>query len=471
MVAHHSLFPYGRTSYSFLLDPDLGGLAMQASSKNKNRFTSELARLHEQIDELQVCNKIDEKEKEQLQLQIMIVSGLRESIIATDLNGIITFWAKGAEQLYGYSRNEIVGRPVTTIFMPGDQSQKRKLFEHVRLNSVRKGIFERRRKNGDSFWADSVASLLCDESGRPYGVICIDRDLTKYIQERNRLIKRSSDLMDTANMWKYLYTISRLCDQPGIPFEATVGEIVNLLPSVWRNQLIVGTCAEIDGKKYKSDTFVKTDWKTIRKITVDGKHVGNFEVYYPQSRVHDGIFSCGKEKMDLFTIIAERIAVMYENKKQEESLREKAKELILYSGDHNADTDLNVLMAKKENDQNELKENVFFQVIKFVFPYLEKLKSVRFNEIELSLLSLIESNLSYIISPFVNSHPSKFLNLTPMEKKIAEMVKKGKSTREIADLLHLSENTITTHRNNLRKKLGLKHKKVNLGDYLAFLDG
>ena len=54
--------------------------------------------------------------------------------------------------------------------------------------------------------------------------------------------------------------------------------------------------------------------------------------------------------------------------------------------------------------------------------------------------------------------------------KIANLVKDGRTNKEIASMLYLSENTVKNHRSQIRNKLGLKHKKINLRSYLRSLD-
>ncbi|MEZ4549185.1 MAG: helix-turn-helix transcriptional regulator [Desulfobacterales bacterium] len=56
-----------------------------------------------------------------------------------------------------------------------------------------------------------------------------------------------------------------------------------------------------------------------------------------------------------------------------------------------------------------------------------------------------------------------------MQIQVADLVKAGKTTKEISEILRLSDRAIEFHRNNIRNKLGLKNKKVNLRSYLMSL--
>ena len=58
------------------------------------------------------------------------------------------------------------------------------------------------------------------------------------------------------------------------------------------------------------------------------------------------------------------------------------------------------------------------------------------------------------------------LNMTPKELKIANLIRQGRTSKEICEILGSSEKVIAFHRQNIRKKLGLLNKKVNLKSYL-----
>ncbi len=145
----------------------------------------------------------------------------------------------------------------------------------------------------------------------------------------------------------------------------------------------------------------------------------------------------------------------------EEKVRERTSEL------YNANIALRVLLKQREEDKNELEEKILSNVRELIMPSIEELKKSGLSSKYSSYLRLIESNLLEIISPFSIKLSSKYANLTNKEILVADFIKRGKSTKEIAGILDVSKGTIDSHRNNIRKKLGLSGTKANLRTYLS----
>ena len=130
---------------------------------------------------------------------------------------------------------------------------------------------------------------------------------------------------------------------------------------------------------------------------------------------------------------------------------------------------LKVLLKKRDEDKAEIEEKLFLNMRQLIRPYLEKLKKSRLNERQRSYATILESNLDDLVSPFASSLSTEYLRLTPAEIQTADLVRQGKSTKEIAELLYLSHRTIEFHRENIRGKLGLKNQKTNLRTFLLTL--
>jgi PAS domain S-box-containing protein len=174
-------------------------------------------------------------------------------------------------------------------------------------------------------------------------------------------------------------------------------------------------------------------------------------------------FEEGKSILGIMTDITER-------KRTEKLLEEKERELRTKAGNlEEVNTALKVLLKGREEDKNLIEEKVFANVKELVLPYIKKLKQTPLDRSQSACIDLLESNLKEIVSPFAAKLTSKYLGLTPTEVKVANLVKEGKTTKEIAEFMNSAGKTIEFHRDNVRKKLGLRNKKVNLRTYLLAL--
>jgi PAS domain S-box-containing protein len=152
-----------------------------------------------------------------------------------------------------------------------------------------------------------------------------------------------------------------------------------------------------------------------------------------------------------------------ERKRAEEALRESERELRIKAQNlMEVNTTMNVLLNTMEKDQEELKERFLTNIKEQVLPYLEKLKKTPLDGVQQGLIKTAESYLDDIASPFVQKLTSNYLNLTKKEIQIASLIKEGKTSKEIADILNSNLRVISFHRENIRKKIGLKNKQGNL---------
>lgn len=129
-------------------------------------------------------------------------------------------------------------------------------------------------------------------------------------------------------------------------------------------------------------------------------------------------------------------------------------------------TALKVLLKKRDEHRLELEEKVLINIKELALPYLEKLEKTVLDPTQRAYLGILEANLDDIISPFSRHLSSRLWNFTPAEIKIANLIKQGKTTKEIAMLLNLSPKTVETHRKNIRKKLAIHGRKANLRSHL-----
>ena len=131
-----------------------------------------------------------------------------------------------------------------------------------------------------------------------------------------------------------------------------------------------------------------------------------------------------------------------------------------------ANVALKVLLKKSSEQNTEIEEKVMNNIDSLVFPYLEELLSKLKNKNNLLICSTIKKNLELVTSSFNQTLILKYRHLSPREIQVADLIRHGKSTKEMAEFMNVSTFTIETYRGNLREKLNLKNKKINLKLFL-----
>jgi PAS domain S-box-containing protein len=150
-------------------------------------------------------------------------------------------------------------------------------------------------------------------------------------------------------------------------------------------------------------------------------------------------------------------------KKSQKALKVKAKNL------GEANVALRVLLKRRHEDKTEFEEKVVSNVRELVEPYLKKIQRTGLTGRQRAYLGILESNLKEVVAPFSRSLSAKYINLTPSEIQIANLVKHGMTTKEISEILNVSTKAVEFHRHNIRKKTGITNEKVNLRSYLTSL--
>jgi PAS domain S-box-containing protein len=309
-------------------------------------------------------------------------------------------------------------------------------------------------------------------------IITICRDITEHRQAEEELKKhrdhlerliedRTGELKNSENKYRSIFENANdaiLLAREGILIDCNAKALE--LFGVTREQIIGQTPHKLsppfqpDGsdsrKKARVDAALsgvpqRFEWQHIRS---------NGTVFDTEINLH--AVNVGEERLlqALIHDITERKRIEEALRESENRLKIKAKTLEEFN------TALKVLLQQKTNDEKQLEERFASNVNQIVLPYIEKMKKSRLDSEQNSCLSIIELNLNEIVSPFL--HSIRQLNFTSREAQVASLIKMGKSTKEIAAILGVAPSAVDTYRNNIRSKLKLKKKKVNLRSYLQF---
>lgn len=220
-----------------------------------------------------------------------------------------------------------------------------------------------------------------------------------------------------------------------------------------RESVASGLTEHAEGRWNRYYRIIRPDG-TIRWI-----HDRGFPIHDPQGRL---LLMTG-----VATDVTERRKMEDEVRRSRDELELRVQERTKTLADTNAA--LRLLLKLREEDRQISREAVLANIKHSVQPYIEKLKSCRLSGEASTYLDLVETKINEIASSFIRTMSDKFLDLTPMEIRVGELIRDGRTTKEMAELLHLSPGTIRYHRENLRQKLGIKGKAFNLQTFLRNL--
>jgi PAS domain S-box-containing protein len=145
-----------------------------------------------------IARDITERRRAELAAQRLaaIVESSDDAIVAKDLDGIITNWNQGAERLFGYTAEEVIGKPITILIPPERQAEEPEILARIRRGG-RVSHYEtvRRRKDGSVFDVSLTVSPIRNAHGKIVGASKIARDITerRRAQEHQVLLLREMD--------------------------------------------------------------------------------------------------------------------------------------------------------------------------------------------------------------------------------------------------------------------------------------
>jgi PAS domain S-box-containing protein len=155
----------------------------------------------------------------------------------------------------------------------------------------------------------------------------------------------------------------------------------------------------------------------------------------------------------------------------EERVRERTAELLAQTERlAEMNTALKVLLRQREEDREDLEQAVLANVRRRISPTLDRLQGLCAGEEARLLAEQLRRSLKELTEPFCHRLSTVCQGLTPAEIQVAELIREGLGTKEIAARLGVGASTIDTHRHHLRRKLGLKDRRDGLRSHLLSLE-
>jgi PAS domain S-box-containing protein len=380
---------------------------------------------------------------------------------STDANGKAVEYNPAWRVFTGQSEEEMKGMGWTRVLHPDDVEHTLQAWNKaVKKRSVYETEYRVRRHDGvyRHLLARSIPLFKEDGSIREWIGTCIDITDRKLAEE---------ELKKSENMYRTIFETT-----PAATMMVEEDTTISMVNREFAAQ--TGYNAnEVEGKKSWTEFILKEDlervmgYHSLRRIDpVAAPRNYEFRYIDKKGRIRDVYATAALMPGTQRTVLS--LLDITGRKRAEESLRANSDELKSKSRTlEEMNSALRVLLKQREDDKNELEERVLASVKELVMPHLEQLKKCLSDQRELTHVQILESNLKGIISPFAQKLSLQFLHLTQKEIQIANLIKEGKTTKEIARFMNLSKFAIDTHRAHLRSKLGLTNKKANLRTYLS----
>ena len=383
-----------------------------------------------------------------------------EAIFISD-KGICIDANQTAADMFGYDNGELIGVFGTDVIAP---ESKALVKQHMLSGYEEPYEAVAQRKDGTHFRVE-IRGKMTEYRGRPVRVTVVhDIDQTKEMESR---------LRDSERKYREMFELSPeaivLLDRSGTVLD------VNDRAHEW----LAYDREAIIGRRFWDFPFLSDDDKAkVRKKFLQrmaGEQVPPYEIGFnakPGAKRVGRIVATairdakGEVLQDLVMIsdITDRILAEQALQKREAELGQRSRDLA------EVNAALRVLLKKRESDKSDLEEQVLLNVKELINPYLQKLKQTRTSSLQRAYLKVLEENLNEIVSPFYRTLSTTYSLLTPKEMQVADLVRQGRTTKEIAALTNSTPRAVEFHRNNTRKKLGLTNQKTNLRSYLLTLN-
>ncbi len=268
-----------------------------------------------------------------------------------------------------------------------------------------------------------------------------------------------------------LYTISTFQEMYFQAPDRYLQSVVDRLPQAW--QFPEHACARIIyfDKEYTTEGFAEGKWQMSADIAADGRPAGVVEVFYRKGVPTAAASPFLKEEYALIRAVAERVGSVLMHMKAVSDLRAAHRDI---QREHQALQEANIalraVLSRLEEEKREIKASIVANIQKVIMPIVFELE-LEVTGRQRSYVTLLRQSLQEIASPFLTQMARDHMQLTPVEIAIGTMIRNGLSTKEIAQLRCISPATVRRHRENIRRKLGLRNRKVNLATCLQASTG
>jgi DNA-binding CsgD family transcriptional regulator len=228
---------------------------------------------------------------------------------------------------------------------------------------------------------------------------------------------------------------------------------------IYQNDKSIENWGSVTGKTIDEldiDKQTKTIWKQQLKKVFAGEIITTEYAVEEQAKHFNSIITPLQQNGTIIGALGATMDIT-PYKENEEKLTHRKKEL------ERLNTALHVLLEKREKDKAELEQNLVKNIQTELLPLTARLKKMNADKNCIDIINTIETKLRQI--QLVSSDNLSTI-LSHTELQVAYLIREGKASKTIADILNISKSTVDSHRDSIRHKLGLKNTSKNLKEIL-----
>lgn len=373
-------------------------------------------------------------------------------IAIVDPDGAIMYTSPSTYAVLGYHPEETIGWDGDRLVHPDDRQEVVKIREHLVRYGGRCTPAQLRLRHAKGEWriVEMVAENLLDDPDIR-GIVVNWRDVTELRRIEERYEKSFSCNPDAV-------TITSLKDGQFLVVNEGFEEICGYT----RDEVSEKSVYDVSLWKRPSDR------DRLTKLLEESRSVRNFEAEFvvKSGEVRTGLLSAEvielEEEPCVLMVTRDVTDIKLANKRLRESanrLAEEHREVI------RKNVALNEVLKHLEHEKTVFRHEVSANLENLLRPLIDSLESDR-GKLTLDDVDKIRVGLQRVLGEEIDDFQSNLTKLTPRELDVCELIRRGCTTKEIADELHLSPETVRKHRQSIRKKLQIDRRGLSLASYL-----
>ncbi|MBP1748986.1 MAG: multi-sensor signal transduction histidine kinase [Deltaproteobacteria bacterium] len=407
--------------------------------------------------------------RESMKVSTAILNASWDSITLIDTSGLVLTANAASAGRFGITPSEMTGRCVYD-FLPPDLAATRKAFAEQVIQTGKPVVWEDERE-GRSY--EIIEYPVHDETGQVARIVIYANDITER-KVTEEALRESQELFHTV-----------LNSIDAAVYVADMDSYEILFANEFMKQIFGDITGQVCWKAIQKDQAGPCPFCTNSRLltTPQGEPAGPITWEFNNALTGDWV-ECHDRAIRWLDgrIVRIEVATGINTRKRAEKALQKAHDELEFrvqerTAELRSRTEqlneynmaLKVLLDQRDKDRQDMEERFLLNVKQLVLPYLENLSGMSLGPRQKTLVSIARANLDQIVSPFLQNMHCQFSGFTPAELRVAGFIKDGRTVKEIANILGLSESGVNSHRQNIRKKLGLTDRKVNLRTRLQSL--